>query len=108
MTISNPSAMDVSHLPMLQEQQHSSPPFPPPPPPQPPPFPPLPPPPHLLPRPPPPLPPPLQETSDGSKELDTIIASSLQQLESARAFYERMQQHARGKQAGRGSSPSDK
>lgn len=36
-------------------------------------------------------PPPLQELGDGSKELDNIIASSLQQLESARAFYEQMQ-----------------
>ena len=32
-----------------------------------------------------------QELGDGSKELDNIIASSLQQLESARAFYEQMQ-----------------
>ncbi|XP_019855603.1 PREDICTED: lethal(2) giant larvae protein homolog 2-like [Amphimedon queenslandica] len=31
-----------------------------------------------------------------SQELDTIIASSLQQLESARSFYERMQKQARG------------
>lgn len=34
---------------------------------------------------------PFQELGDGSKELDNIIASSLQQLESARAFYEQMQ-----------------
>ena len=32
-----------------------------------------------------------QELGDGSRELDNIIASSLQQLESARAFYEQMQ-----------------
>jgi len=31
------------------------------------------------------------ELGDGSRELDNIIASSLQQLESARAFYEQMQ-----------------
>ena len=32
-----------------------------------------------------------QDLGDGGKELDNIIASSLQQLESARAFYEQMQ-----------------
>jgi hypothetical protein len=32
----------------------------------------------------------------GTQELDSIIASSLQQLESARSFYERMQKQARG------------
>ncbi len=37
--------------------------------------------------------PPHTQTQDigGGKELDNIIASSLQQLESARAFYEQMQ-----------------
>ena len=36
-----------------------------------------------------------QELGDGSRELDNIIASSLQQLESARAFYEQMQARAK-------------
>ena len=36
-----------------------------------------------------------KELGDGSRELDNIIASSLQQLESARAFYEQMQARAK-------------
>ena len=41
---------------------------------------------------------------DGGKELDTILASSLQQLESVRAFYEKkMQQHVRSRETKRKS-----
>lgn len=36
-----------------------------------------------------------QGLDEGNQELDNIIASSLQQLESARAFYEHMQARAK-------------